>query len=128
MVSTYIEDHKKIVGQISNVKVFTVDPYFKVIFSPDTHKVLKLAHLGILDILGGSVGPETIPTSKYSGSWTIIPKVMIFGPPGAPQYFFRKNPGFLIIGHLIISIANLWTNLTFLATEITRRDHQGGLT
>ena len=49
-------------------------------------------NLGILrHIGGGSVGPEKIPTSKYSGSWTIILKITKFGPPGAPQYFFSSE-------------------------------------
>ena len=37
IVPTYIEATKK----ISNVKFFTVDPYFGVVFPPDTQKVLK---------------------------------------------------------------------------------------
>ena len=71
----YIEDQKFFLGQVSRLKFFTVDPY----------KVLKWAHLGIFRHEGGSVGPEKIPTSKYSGSWTIIPKITRFGPPGASE-------------------------------------------
>ena len=42
----YIEDHKKVVGQISNVKVFTVDPYFKVIFFTGHSQSAKISTFG----------------------------------------------------------------------------------
>ena len=40
-------------------------------------------------------GAETIPLSKYSGSKSINAKIADVGPPGAPQYFFRKKSSFL---------------------------------
>ena len=33
------------------------------------------------------LGPKTIPTSKYSGPRTIVPKIKSFGPPGVSRYF-----------------------------------------
>ena len=36
-----VPTYRKILAQISNVKFFTVDPYFGVVFPPDTQKVLK---------------------------------------------------------------------------------------
>ena len=44
ILPTYIEVHKKVLSDISNVKVFTVDPYFEVVFSPDSQKGLNFRH------------------------------------------------------------------------------------
>ena len=38
---------------MSNVKFFTVDPYFGVGFSRDTQKVLKIAHFCVSSHIGG---------------------------------------------------------------------------
>ena len=87
---------KKKFGQLFILKFFTVDPYSEVIFSRDTHKVLK-AHLGILRHGGGgsgSVGPKTIPYQPQSivGEGPLYQKVLdLLGPH---NNFFRTNPLF----------------------------------
>ena len=63
----------------------TVDPFFGVVFSPDTQKVLKTAHLGIFRHIGGVGWAPKIWTSKYSGSRVIVAKIAVIGLPGAPQ-------------------------------------------
>ena len=57
--STYIEDHKKVLGQISNVKVFTVGPYFEVIFSTRHSQSAEISTFGHLYIWEGRLNPKS---------------------------------------------------------------------
>ena len=47
--------------------------------------------MAFLDIYGGSVGTETILTSKYSGSTSSVSKMVDFGPPGAEKLIFSDK-------------------------------------
>ena len=62
-----------------------------MIFSPDTQKVLE-KNIWPLDIYGGSGGAETILTSKYSGSRSIVAIIAGFWTSWGPTIiFFRKE-------------------------------------
>ena len=50
---TYIGGPEKNLGTIPNVKFFTADPYFGVVFPPDSKKVLKIAHFCVFRHIGG---------------------------------------------------------------------------
>ena len=54
IVPTYLEATKKSLGNIPNVKFFTVDPYFGGIFKVERPKEAKNSTLAFLDIKGGS--------------------------------------------------------------------------
>ena len=58
IVPTYVEVTKKNLGNISNVKFFTVDPYFGGIFKVDDQKCPKIAHFGIFIHIGGVGGGQ----------------------------------------------------------------------
>ena len=47
--------------------------------------------MAFLDIYGGSVGTETILTSKYSGSTSSVSTMVDFGLPGAEKLIFSDK-------------------------------------
>ena len=66
-------------------------PTLGVFFKWNDQKGPKLTHWAIFRHIGGVGGSENMWTPKCSGSMPIVAKIADLGPPGAPQYVFRKK-------------------------------------
>ena len=81
-----IEDNKKNCVNFQMVTFSLSTPAF----GKPERRTAKKRTFCIFRNIGWLVRPEKIPTSTYSGSRSIVPKIVDFGPPGVPQWTFQN--------------------------------------